>query len=133
MAHVYQIMADGILLLHALFAVFIVAGQVLIVAGAFRGWSWIRNRWFRVAHLCAIVIVILQSWVGVICPLTILEGRLRAQAGQETYEGTFMQFWLERFLYYEAPMWVFVTVYTLFGLIVLLTWLRFPPRRKPHP
>jgi len=125
---IYQVMADGILLLHALFAVFVVGGQALIVLGAYLGWLWIRNRWFRIFHLCAIIIVVLQSWVSVICPLTVLEGRLRAQAGQEHYEGTFMQFWLQRFLYYEAPMWVFITVYTLFGLLVVVTWFRFPPR-----
>jgi len=132
MQFVYQIMADGILLLHVLFAVFVVAGQVLIVLGAYRGWLWIRNRSFRVSHLCAIAIVVVQSWVSVICPLTILEGRLRVQAGQQPYEGTFIQFWLQRLLYYEAPMWVFITVYTLFCLIVALTWFRFPPQKKTH-
>ena len=126
----YQILADGILLLHALFAAFVVVGQALIVWGAYRKWSWIRNRRFRICHLLAIAIVVLQSWASVICPLTILEGRLRAMAGQQAYEGTFMQFWLQRLLYYEAPWWVFVTVYTLFGLIVVLTWLRFPPQKK---
>ena len=126
----YQVLADGILLLHALFAVFVVAGQVLIVVGACRGWQWIRNRWFRTFHLCAIAVVVLQSWASVICPLTILEGRLRVQASQETYEGTFVQFWLQRLLYYEAPMWVFIVVYTLFGLVVVFTWFRFPPSKK---
>jgi hypothetical protein len=125
----YQILADAILLLHALFALFVVCGQVLITLGAYRGWVWIRNRCFRICHLLAIAIVVLQSWASVICPLTILEGRLRAQAGQQHYEATFVQFWLERLLYYEAPMWVFVAVYTLFGLIVALTWFRFPPQK----
>jgi len=61
----------------------------------------------------------------VICPLTIFEGRLRAQTWQEGYEEAFMQFWLQRILYYEASMQVFIAVYTLLGLIVALTWFRF--------
>jgi hypothetical protein len=126
----YQILADAILLLHALFASFVVAGQGLILLGAYQGWPWIRNRWFRISHLCAIGIVVLQSWASVICPLTTIERRLRVQAGQQSYEGTFMQFWLERLLYYEAPWWVFVTVYTVFGCLVVFTWFRFPPERK---
>jgi len=127
---VYQIMADGILFLHVLFALFVVGGQLLIVLGAYQGWFWIRNWWFRIAHLCAIAIVVAQSWVSLICPLTILEGRLRVQAGQQHYQETFMQFWLQRFLYYEAPVWVFIAVYTLFGLLVVITWFRFPPQKK---
>jgi hypothetical protein len=129
MEHAYQIMADGVLLLHVLFVVFVLAGQLLIVLGAYRGWSWIRNRWFRILHLGAIAIVVTQSWISLICPLTTLEMRLRAQAGQEQYEGSFIQFWLERLLYYEAPEWVFIAVYTVFGLFVVITWFCFPPRK----
>jgi hypothetical protein len=91
MGHVYQILADGILLLHVLFVVFVFVGQLLIVAGAYQGWAWIRNRWFRICHLDTIAIVVTQSWFSLICPLTILEMRLRAQAGQEQYEGSFIQ------------------------------------------
>jgi len=129
MEHAYQIMADGVLLLHVLFVVFVLAGQLLIVLGAYQGWSWIRNWWFRIFHLGAIAIVVTQSWFSLICPLTTLEMRLRAQAGQEQYEGSFIQFWLERFLYYEAPAWLFIAVYTVFGLFVVITWFRFPPKK----
>ena len=129
MKHVYQILADGMLLLHVLFVVFVVAGQLVIVVGGYRGWSWIRNWWFRVFHLGAIAIVVVQSWIGLICPLTTLEMRLREQAGQGHYEGSFIQFWLERLLYYEAPAWVFIAVYTVFGLFVVMTWVRFPPQK----
>ena len=133
MEHVYQIMADGVLLLHVLFVVFVLTGQLLIVLGAYQGWAWIRNRWFRIFHLGAIVIVVTQSWVSLICPLTVLEMRLRVLAGQGQYEGSFIQFWLERLLYYEAPAWVFISVYTVFGLFVVMTWFWFPPHKKSEP
>ena len=129
MEHFYQIMADGVLLLHVLFVVFVLTGQLLIVLGAYRGWSWIRNWWFRIFHLGAIAIVVTRSWVSLICPLTTLEMRLRAQAGQEQYEGSFIQFWLERLLYYEAPAWVFIVTYTVFSLFVVITWFCFPPQK----
>jgi len=133
MENIYQILADGVLLLHVLFVEFVLAGQLLIVLGAYQGWAWIRNRWFRIFHLGAIAIVVTQSWVILICPLTALEMRLRALAGQEQYEGSFIQFWLERLLYYEAPAWVFIAVYTVFGLFVVMTWFRFPPQKKSGP
>jgi hypothetical protein len=129
MENIYQILADGILFLHVLFVVFVLAGQLLIVLGAYQGWSWIRNWWFRIFHLGAIGIVVTQSWVSLICPLTTLEMRLRVQAGQEQYEGSFIQFWLERLLYYEAPAWVFIAGYTVFGLFVVITWFCFPPKK----
>jgi hypothetical protein len=31
---------------------------------------------------------------------------------------------------YDAPPWVFTTVYSLFALAVLAAWWYYPPRRK---
>ena len=87
---------------------------------------------FRVAHLLAIGIVVLQSWLGIVCPLTTWEMNLRRAAGQQAYDGTFISHWVGQLLYYQAPPWVFVTLYTLFGALVIFTWFRFPPRRGPR-
>jgi len=127
----YQTLADLVLLLHTLFVVFVVAALLLTIAGGYRRWRWVRNWWFRVVHLVAIAVVVAQSWAGLICSLTNLEMWLRGQAGSKQYEGSFIQYWLQRFLYYDAPAWVFVTAYTLFGLLVIITWVRFPPQKKP--
>lgn len=125
----YQFLADAVLVLHLGIVVFIVAGLVLIVAGNVRGWGWVNAWWFRLAHLAAIGIVVGQAWLGRICPLTTLESWLRVKSGQPEYSGTFIEHWVQRVLYYEAPLWVFALVYSLFGLLVLVAWWRFPPRR----
>jgi len=62
-----------------------------------------------------------------VCPLTTLEMALRLRAGSGVYEGSFIQHWLQRLLYYEAPGWVFALAYTLFGLLVVIAWWYFPP------
>lgn len=129
MDNLYQTLADAVLLLHTSFVVFVVAALALIIVGGYRQWRWVRNWWFRVVHLGGIAIVVAQSWAGLLCPLTTLEMWLRGQAGGVQYEGSFIQYWLERVLYYEAPDWVFVVAYTVFGLLVILTWLRFPPKK----
>ena len=100
----YHLLADLILILHTLFAGFVVSGLIAIIIGGIRGWQWVRNPWFRLAHLVAIVIVALQAWLGILCPLTTLEMTLRAKAGDSIYEGSFIAHWLEYLLYYEVTI-----------------------------
>jgi multisubunit Na+/H+ antiporter MnhB subunit len=123
----FLLAADAILLLHALFVGFVVVGLVLILVGKARAWSWVRNPWFRVAHLVAIGVVVLQSWFGVICPLTTLETTLRSRAGEAAYAGSFVAHWLETLLYYRVPPWVFVVCYTAFGAVVVASWFWVRP------
>lgn len=128
MNSLYRLGADLVLYLHGAFVVFVVVGMILIVAGHFAGWSWIRNGWFRLAHLGAISIVVLQAWLGVLCPLTTLEMWLRSRAGDAVYPGAFIAHWVERILYYDAPSWVFTLCYTVFGLLVIASWIWIRPR-----
>lgn len=121
--------ADAVLVVHALFVAFVVIGQVLILAGLLRHWDWVRGLRFRVAHLAAIVIVVAQAWIGVLCPLTLLENALRRRAGELPYAESFIGYWLHRVIFYEAEPWVFTVVYTAFGGLVALTWLWGRPVR----
>lgn len=124
-------LADLILVLHAVFIVFVVGGQILILAGWWHDWSWPRHRWFRLLHLLAIGVVMLQAWIGLACPLTTLEDFLRTPAtGVPTYEDGFIRYWLRELVFYTAPVWVFTAIYTAFAGLVALTWLVYPPRRK---
>ena len=118
------------MLLHALFVVFVVSGLVLILAGGAFGWAWVRVRWFRIAHLAAIGVVVVQSWLGVICPLTTFEMALRTRAGESGYPGSFIAHWVETILYYQAPPRVFVVCYTAFGALVIASWFWVRPRRR---
>jgi hypothetical protein len=125
----YRLAADLILLVHVLFVAFVLVGQIAIIVGKLRAWSWVRNAWFRFAHLAAIGIVVAQAWLGAICPLTRWEMALRARAGDAVYPGSFISHWLEALLYYRAPAWVFTLCYTVFGAIVAASWFWVPPRR----
>ena len=129
----YQLLADLVLTLHFSLVAFVVGGLVLIVIGNFRSWHWVNALWFRLAHLGAIAVVVAEVWLGITCPLTTLEMGLRAQAHAATYSGSFIEHWVQRMLYYDVPSWVFVLGYSLFGLLVVATWLRFPPTSKHRP
>ena len=128
----YLLAADALLLIHLLFVAFVVFGLLLILVGKPFGWNWIRNRTFRVTHLIAIGIVVVQSWFGIICPLTTWEMALREKAGDVVYSGTFISHWLETLLYYNAPPWVFVVCYTVFGALVVVSWYWVRPNPRRH-
>jgi hypothetical protein len=133
------IAADLVLFAHVLVVLFIVGGLLLTIAGGLSGWRWVRNPWFRVAHLAAIIVVAAQSWFGMVCPLTHLEMALRGAAGGAVYSGDFIGHWLAALLYYRAPPWVFASAYSMFGLLVIATWWTIRPapfrakRESPDP
>ena len=85
---IYRWLADLVLACHALVVVFFMGGGLL---------SW-RYPWVALLH------VPLAAWVTAIfiidvkCPLTPLENHLRKAAGQQGYEGGFVDQYLVRFL-----------------------------------
>ena len=91
----YAIVSDLILAIHFAFVAFIVLGVVVIWLGYFCGWSFVRRLRFRVLHLLAMGIVLLECCAGLVCPLTQWEDQLRLRAGQETtLDQSFMQRWV---------------------------------------
>ena len=126
----YQLLADAVLVLHFSVVLFVVGGLVVVAAGNWLSWRWVNGWRFRLAHLAAIAIVVAQAWLGQLCPLTTLESWLRVQAGEPSYTKSFIEHWLQRIIFYEAPFWVFTVVYTVFAVFVAAAWWYFPPRRS---
>jgi len=118
-------LADAILVVHAAFVLYVVGGLVATWIGLALGLPFARNPWFRNLHLAAIAFVVLESLLGMMCPLTVWEYQLRG----EQSEAGFIQRWVHALLFWSWPAWVFTTIYVAFGLLVALTWWRFPPRR----
>lgn len=123
------LLADLLLMLHVGIVCFVVGGQLLIMVGGPLGWAWVRHRGFRVVHLGLIGFIVVQTWLGALCPLTAWETALRRQAGETGYRESFIEYWLSRLLYIEAPWSAFVVAYTLFGACVLASWWWWPPQR----
>ena len=121
-------LADIIVTIHFLYVSFIIGGLLSVWVGAFFKWQWIRNFWFRILHLAAIGFVAAESVFGIICPLTEWENNLRRSTGG-TYHESFIQHWVHKLLFYQAPEIVFTVSYILFTLLVMasLVWIR--PRR----
>ena len=128
--HALNLAADLTLIAHAAFIVFVVGGQGLILAGWILDWHWPRHLPFRLAHTGAIALVVLESWFGVMCPLTWLEFRLRAAAGSPVAADSFVGYWLQRLIFHDAPSWVFTVSYTSFAVVVAATLILYPPKRR---
>jgi hypothetical protein len=97
----------------------------LVYLGAALRWRWVRIWRWRMLHLGAILVIAAESLVGVVCPLTVWEDTLR---GQRSDSG-FIERWVDRVLFYNAPTWVFTVAYVAFATLVLVTWLAVPPTR----
>ena len=124
----YHVEADLVAAVHAAYIAFVVFGFIAIILGVAMGWQWVRNVYFRAAHLAAILLVCVEAMIGVSCPLTILEDRLRVLGADTPYPRSFVGYVLDRLIFYDFPQWLFTSVYLSFGALVLLTFLLAPPR-----
>lgn len=85
----YRILADGVLVLHLAFIIFVVLGGLLVLR-----WPWLA--W---VHLPTAAYGVLIEFVGWVCPLTPLENRLRELGGQSGYTGGFVEHYLLPIIY----------------------------------
>lgn len=119
-------LADVIVVVHFLIVLFVLAGVPLVFLGAALDWAWVRSRRWRLLHLGAILFIAAESLLGIACPLTVWEYALR---GQQSTHG-FIERWVDRILFYDAPPWVFTASYIAFAALVVVTWLMVPPTRQ---
>jgi hypothetical protein len=128
-------LADAILVVHFGWVAFVVIGQLLIALGMMLGWGWIRNFWFRFAHLTMMLLVVIEVIFSVNCPLTVWENRLRGigpgQSVDHAQMDSFIAHWLGRMMFYDdldGTSWPFVVAYITFTLLVVWSFAKAPPR-----
>ncbi|MEJ2541220.1 MAG: DUF2784 domain-containing protein [Gemmatimonadota bacterium] len=102
-----RILADVVVALHLGFVAFVITGGFLAL-------RWPRMAWL---HLPVAAWGASIEFLGGICPLTILENRLRWAAGQAGYSGSFVEHYLTPILY---PPGLTRTHQVLLGAGVLL-------------
>ena len=129
----YRLLAELVVGFHVLYVSFVVLGQFAIWVGLARGWAWVRNFWFRWAHLLIMTIVGVEAVVNVLCPLTYLEAHLRTLAGQAPHSGSFLgAFYKSVFFSAYFPGWFIRAMHVTFTLVVVGTFVLAPPRRRPR-
>jgi hypothetical protein len=86
---VFRLLADLVVVVHLAFIVFIAVGGLLV-------WRW---PWLVRLHIPALVWGVAIITVGFTCPLTPLEKELRVRAGDQGYDGGFVDRYLEDVIY----------------------------------
>lgn len=86
---VYRVLADAVVVAHFGFILFVAAGPLL-------AWRWRRAFWLHVPMLAWAASSVT---VGLPCPLTPLEKRLRRLAGEGGYDGGFVDHYIEGVVY----------------------------------
>jgi len=113
----YSLLADLLLVLHAIFILFVVFGSLLVLWRP--GFAWI--------HVPAALWGILIEFQGWICPLTYLENDLRAVAGTEGYSGGFIDHYLVPLVYpsgltHDMQIQLGLVVLFINAIIYTLVW-----------
>ena len=103
----YRLLANAVVVVHALFILFILFGGLL-------AWRW---RWVAVLHVPCAIWGVLIEYRGWICPQTPLENSLRARAGEAGYSGGFIEHYLLPTIY---PSGLTPRIQIALGTFVLL-------------
>jgi hypothetical protein len=116
--------AELILALHLVVIAFNIFGLVATPLGAWRGWGFVRVRWWRALHIASLAVVAVQAVLGRACFLTIWQDDL---AGAVQEDPLIMR-WVNSVIYWPLPMWVFTVAYVLVFAYALALWRWVPPR-----
>ena len=126
------LLADIIAIIHLGYVIYVILGLILIVLGIICRWKWIRNLPFRITHLLAIVGVACEALLGINCPLTVLEFKLRYALNLSEERVSFIGAIVDSLLYYNAPGWLFTIIYAAFAIVAVITFIIAPPTRRGH-
>jgi Protein of Unknown function (DUF2784) len=101
-----RVAADAIVLVHLAFIAFVLFGA----------WCVLRWKWIAWLHVPAFLWGALVEFLGLECPLTPLEQRARAIAGDAGYSGGFVDHYIVPVMY---PAGLTPTVQFWFGVFVV--------------
>lgn len=108
----YRLAADSVVVFHLAFIVFVLAGGLLVL----------RWKWLAIVHLPSMIWGAVVEFFHLYCPLTPLENRLRAMAGEQGYAGGFIEHYVLALIYPsgltpQVQLWLGSVVVLVNGLV----------------
>lgn len=116
----FRALSDAVVFIHLAFILF-------VVVGGFLAWRW---RWVVWAHIPAVVWGVAIIVIGFDCPLTPLEKELRERGGEASYEGGFIDRYVEGVIYPEEYT---PHLRALAALLIVAAYARLLRGRKRDP
>jgi hypothetical protein len=126
-------LADALVVVHLAIVLFVIAGAAAVLVGWICRWQWVRNPWFRLAHLALVVFVAAQAACGQLCPLTVWEHDLRVKAGQPYEGGSFIGRLAHDVLFVDVPQATLDIVYIVFAVVMVVLLVGCRPRLRRRP
>ena len=117
--------ADLILIIHVFIVIFIISLFALVPYGYYKKWDWVDRKKIRYTHLFLMTFVTVESFVGILCPLTILENVLRGDISDQT----FLSKYLSKIIYYNFPSSFFLALYFTGFLVAIYLSFKYPPKK----
>jgi hypothetical protein len=125
------LLADLILYFHFLYVLGVLVPIPLIVIGSWYDWKWVRLLWLRRVHACMMLLVVLEAFIGMICPLTEWETAIRAKGpGGNIYPKGFIAALVAKLLFSDFELWVYTLLYIVTALIIIDLYILIPPKEK---
>jgi Protein of Unknown function (DUF2784) len=116
---IYRLIADGVVLVHFAFILFIAVGGLL-------AWRWPKLLGPHVASVAWGAGIVTIGWE---CPLTPLEKHFRRLAGEQGYRGGFVDHYIEGVIYPERYTSL---LRALVAVLVVVGWMGVYRRRQAH-
>ena len=120
------IFSEIVLLFHFSIFLFIILSFILIPLGYHKKWKWVKNKYYRLIHLILMGIIFIETILGFMCPLTILENFLRNNL---RINNKITQI-IHQIMYWDLPTYQFIILYLLSLLYLIFLWFFFKPDFK---
>ena len=115
-----------VLFFHFFIFLFITFSFFLIPFGYFKKWEWVKNKYYRLIHLVLMGIILIETILGFMCPLTILENFLRNNI---EVDNNLTQI-IHQIMYWNLPNYQFIILYILSFSYLIFLWFFFKPNFK---
>ena len=123
-----DLIANVVAVLHIGYFLFVAGGSASIVVGAVKRWEWIRNPWFRLSHITAVYIVLIEGLFKIQCPLNTIEWTLRSTSSSVAESSPKVGRFLDYLLFHTIPVRALDTLYWSLGVILVVLLFVVQPR-----
>ena len=121
-----SLFSEIVLLFHFCIFLFIILSFFLIPFGYYQKWEWVKNKYYRLIHIVLMGIIFIETILGFMCPLTVLENFLRNNI---EINNKITQI-IHQIMYWDLPSYQFIILYLLCLLYLIFLWFFFKPDFK---